>query len=384
MRNNKGFSLVELIVVIAIMAVLAAVAVIGVSIYIPKAQEAADNQLLDVLTDALRSACLSEGVDQRDVLAEIKVNDDGSLDRDSTSGKVKITVVAAAGKAISNDQKTAIANVFNDVFKDDATFNQVKGEVVYFDGTKFDWKEKSGLPVTKVINGVTYTADANSLSKFESSLFAGIDTKELLSNVDGVVEWAGQKDIAVLSTPEFQKFYSDVLGGDWETATQTSKLNALVLYTAQASTTLDSEIMYNNLLNGTSSGATGVDNVAELATKYAVGMAYVRELNKKNNAQPGDPDYIDPNDVSAVMNVVKMQEMEYVGGVPTGNKKDTEFKAWYEQNGKNSIDGFLGALDIIDENTPNLDTSDIVNGGNFADSGYGAIVDEFLGKGQSN
>ena len=46
MRNNKGFSLVELIVVIAIMAVLAAVAVIGVSIYIPKAQQAADKQLV--------------------------------------------------------------------------------------------------------------------------------------------------------------------------------------------------------------------------------------------------------------------------------------------------------------------------------------------------
>ena len=42
MKNNKGFSLVELIVVIAIMAILAAVAVIGVSVYIPKAQQASD------------------------------------------------------------------------------------------------------------------------------------------------------------------------------------------------------------------------------------------------------------------------------------------------------------------------------------------------------
>ena len=45
MKNNKGFSLVELIVVIAIMAILAAVAVIGVSVYIPKAQQANDKQL---------------------------------------------------------------------------------------------------------------------------------------------------------------------------------------------------------------------------------------------------------------------------------------------------------------------------------------------------
>lgn len=45
-KNNAGFSLVELIVVIAIMAILAAVAVVGVSVYIPKAQKAADEQMI--------------------------------------------------------------------------------------------------------------------------------------------------------------------------------------------------------------------------------------------------------------------------------------------------------------------------------------------------
>ena len=53
MKNNKGFSLVELIVVIAIMAILAAVAVIGVSVYIPKAQQANDKQLVSDIEDAL-------------------------------------------------------------------------------------------------------------------------------------------------------------------------------------------------------------------------------------------------------------------------------------------------------------------------------------------
>ncbi len=47
MKNNKGFSLVELIVVIAIMAILATVAVVGYSVYIDKANEASDQQYLD-------------------------------------------------------------------------------------------------------------------------------------------------------------------------------------------------------------------------------------------------------------------------------------------------------------------------------------------------
>ncbi len=50
MRNNKGFSLVELIVVIAIMAILAAVAVVSFSIYIEKAHESNDSQYLSNVT----------------------------------------------------------------------------------------------------------------------------------------------------------------------------------------------------------------------------------------------------------------------------------------------------------------------------------------------
>ena len=46
-KNNKGFSLVELIVVIAIMAILAAVAVVSYSVYIDRAQDAKDQQYLD-------------------------------------------------------------------------------------------------------------------------------------------------------------------------------------------------------------------------------------------------------------------------------------------------------------------------------------------------
>ena len=53
MKNNKGFSLVELIVVIAIMAILAAVAVVGVSIYVPKAKQANDKQMVSDVEYAL-------------------------------------------------------------------------------------------------------------------------------------------------------------------------------------------------------------------------------------------------------------------------------------------------------------------------------------------
>ena len=60
MRNNKGFSLVELIVVIAIMAILAAVAVVGVSVYIPKAQQANDEQMIADIQKAINLYATAE------------------------------------------------------------------------------------------------------------------------------------------------------------------------------------------------------------------------------------------------------------------------------------------------------------------------------------
>lgn len=60
MKNNKGFSLVELIVVIAIMAILIGVAVPVYSSYVEKTQKAADIQLVDEIKHALQIAAVGD------------------------------------------------------------------------------------------------------------------------------------------------------------------------------------------------------------------------------------------------------------------------------------------------------------------------------------
>ncbi len=60
MKNNKGFSLVELIVVIAIMAILVGVAVPVYSSYVEKSQKAADIQLVDEIKHALQVAAVGD------------------------------------------------------------------------------------------------------------------------------------------------------------------------------------------------------------------------------------------------------------------------------------------------------------------------------------
>ena len=60
-KNNKGFTLVELIIVIVILGILAAVAVPAYSRYITRANEAADVAALDSIKTAAIAACAKRG-----------------------------------------------------------------------------------------------------------------------------------------------------------------------------------------------------------------------------------------------------------------------------------------------------------------------------------
>ena len=61
MKNNKGFSLVELIVVIAIMAILAAVAIPTFASFITKANKASDESYMNDIKYAVELALAEEG-----------------------------------------------------------------------------------------------------------------------------------------------------------------------------------------------------------------------------------------------------------------------------------------------------------------------------------
>ena len=61
MKKDRGFTLVELVVVIAILGVLAGVAVPVYSGYVKKAHQAADNQLLGAVNTAFAAASMEAG-----------------------------------------------------------------------------------------------------------------------------------------------------------------------------------------------------------------------------------------------------------------------------------------------------------------------------------
>lgn len=73
-KNNKGFSLVELIVVIAIMAILAAVAVVSYSIYIDRANDAVDQDYISNVLYRVKLFALEYGIGVEEVVIAPEVN----------------------------------------------------------------------------------------------------------------------------------------------------------------------------------------------------------------------------------------------------------------------------------------------------------------------
>ena len=78
MKNNKGFSLVELIVVIAIMAILATIAVVGYSVYIERAHEASDMDYIASVLYSVKLFALEKDIEVEQIVISPTV--DGSDD----------------------------------------------------------------------------------------------------------------------------------------------------------------------------------------------------------------------------------------------------------------------------------------------------------------
>ena len=79
MKNNKGFSLVELIIVIAIMAILVGVMAPQLIKYIEKTNVSADVQVCDTVRQAIQTAYLDPAIVTKDNPKLPKENQDNNV-----------------------------------------------------------------------------------------------------------------------------------------------------------------------------------------------------------------------------------------------------------------------------------------------------------------
>ena len=96
MKNNKGFSLVELIIVIAIMAILVGVMAPQLIRYIEKTKESSDTQLLDTVRSAITTAVLDPEVA---TASNVTIAASGSLSNymDSTTDPLALAIQDTLG-----------------------------------------------------------------------------------------------------------------------------------------------------------------------------------------------------------------------------------------------------------------------------------------------
>ena len=155
--DNKGFSLVELIIVIAIMAILIGIVGSQVIPYIEKSRISKDKDVVDTCYTALQAAVAKEGVKNIEgaTLADI----------DSKSGVTGLAdeIKASIGNGISDDSKLS------------AKF----GSNAYKNGKVLFWFDASSGFIAVSVNG-----DKTNNKKAQSLIISSLNTKELAA--DGV------------------------------------------------------------------------------------------------------------------------------------------------------------------------------------------------------
>lgn len=104
-KSNKGFTLVELIVVIAILAILAGIAVPAYSGYIKKANEAADITQLDAIKTAAVFAYTEDNISTGNTDVTV-IYVDGATHKVYVNGEEETNVVDVSSYVTINDFKS--------------------------------------------------------------------------------------------------------------------------------------------------------------------------------------------------------------------------------------------------------------------------------------
>ncbi len=128
-KDNKGFSLVELIIVIAIMAILVGIVGTQVIPYISKSKVAKDQQVLNSISTAAVTA-YSENADKITSDATITINDVLTAQTGEPAKSIQETIAASSGfKNLADFKKALSADGKDDIKAVKVVFDQQNHKV---------------------------------------------------------------------------------------------------------------------------------------------------------------------------------------------------------------------------------------------------------------
>lgn len=114
MNNNKGFSLIELIIVIAIMAVLVAIIAPNLTKYLGKSKSQTDNTNREEVKKQVKNCIAEAGTEEIAVKADDDATKNATYVVEGTGKSGGVAVVAPASKNGTADFAALLKSVFDD------------------------------------------------------------------------------------------------------------------------------------------------------------------------------------------------------------------------------------------------------------------------------
>ena len=388
--KNKGFSLVELIVVIAIMAILVGVAVPVYTSYIGKANAAKDEQLLGEINSAFMVAAVAEGVTDFTFKGtdtpDIPVLDDGTVDLANMKPE---TLKAAMIEILGTDLKFSVIediwyNSATRQFEDNVVTEYQFGEgVVKLSAEDIEKLKSSNFAslgmntlMGKVNAAVGVVSSVDSTSSLYALVYAEATdenpygysdlTKKTIANLLGFEEWDNEnEDLA----EAFGALLLEKTGGDETKLADAAKeiaANAAVL-SAATNSDIDTDAFSQSLANGTAiseiKSAGTEEQLGQIAMAYAMYTSFVTEYNKTADEE-------DKKEVSTD-----------VGTVLTTIKSDADFKAYMNTTqASTDMEGYLAAMNMINASSSDSKAVSklLVNG--FTDEDLEKLLNDAIGE----
>ena len=380
MKKDRGFTLVELVVVIAILGVLAGVAVPVYSGYVKKAHQAADNQLLGAVNTAFAAACLENGTSNT-AFADNSVN------------------LSVSSKKITGISGTGITDSIGDDFEKYFGTNQDTELQYYVSSGDFEFKGGSfygkgtsaAKSMTLSIGGKDYTlswsnADAETIAVSSVKTAGGealtqkMDlitdkfAKYLGTDANGI---AGIFQMMGMDADDQATFISTLMteiGVTDASATDDAKVNAAVKYVAGSIAGLNAETVASEISTKGFTGwlTTGLpfnngkldlasmsqDQIGEFFTKSALSYAMLTTYAYSGEATEAQENKIKGSNVTAALTVAD----------------EAEFRSYLATDqGKKDFAGVIASMNVINSNNSVLDSLETADFGAFA-----SVIDQIL------